>query len=138
MNERFNATEFNTYLAEHKLMGTRCTACGALYVPPRPLCSSCPGAEMAWEELSGKGKLAAYTVVHIAPSMMLEAGYDRTKPYCSGIVELEEGGRVSAQILGVDVQHPASIAIGIPLTAAFVERGEGEARKTYLAFEKVE
>ncbi len=77
-----------------------------------------------------EGKLVAFTTVHIAPTAMLEAGYGRDNPYCTGIVELENGLRISAQILGVDAANPAAIAIGTPLRAAFVERGE----RTYLAF----
>jgi hypothetical protein len=132
---RFSAAEFNQHLAEHKLMGARCTACGVIYAPPRPICPACPDAELEWIELSGRGELVAYTVIHIAPTMMLGAGYHRKNPYCAGVVELAEGPRVSAQILGVDVTDPASIAIGTELHATFVERGEGEAKQTHLAFE---
>jgi hypothetical protein len=42
---------------------------------------------------------------------------------------------ISAQILGVDVLKPETIRIGTSLRVAFVERGEGEARRTFLAFE---
>ncbi len=135
MAELFTATEFNQHLAEHKLMGARCAECGEIHAPPRPICPACPEAEMTWEELSGEGKLAAFTVIHIAPTMMLEAGYGRKNPYCTGVVELAEGQRISAQILGVDVSDPASIAIGAPLKVTFVERGAGDEQKTYLAFE---
>jgi uncharacterized OB-fold protein len=90
---------------------------------------------MEWIELSGQGKLAAFTIVYIAPSAMIAAGYDRKNPYCAGVVELAEGPKVSAQILGVDVLHPEQIKIGMPLKAKFVERGEGDAKRTFLAFE---
>ena len=93
---------------------------------------------MEWVELSGEGRLAAYTAVHIGPTSMLEAGYDRQNPYVSGVVELGEGPKISAQILGVDGANPATIAIGTPLRVAFVDRGEGEERRTFLAFEVVE
>lgn len=132
---RFTAQEFHQQLAAHRLMGARCTSCGAVYVPPRPVCPECPDAALEWVELSGEGQLAAYTVIAIAPTMMLEAGYGRKKPYCTGVVTLAEGPRVSAQILGVNVADPVSIQIGTPLKAAFVERGPEEAKKTYLAFE---
>jgi hypothetical protein len=66
---------------------------------------------------------------------MLEAGYGFKKPYCAGIVELENGERISAQIVGVDVAHPASIDIGMPVTMTFVERGEDDTKQTFLAFE---
>ena len=56
--------------------------------------------------MSGEGKLLAFTTVHIAPTAMIEAGYDRKNPYCTGIVQLDEGPAISAQILGVDPTKP--------------------------------
>lgn len=127
----FTETSFHTFLAERKLMGSRCRSCGAVYLPPRPLCTACFSGEMEWVEMAGQGKLVAFTTVHIAPTAMIEAGYGRDNPYCTGIVELENGARISAQILGVDASNPSAIAIGTPLTVTLVERGE----RTYLAFE---
>ena len=136
MPEReFNHNSFQTYLGEHKLMGSRCASCNALHVPPRPLCSNCFGETMAWEEMGGHGNLRAFTAVHIATSAMIEAGYGREKPYFSGIVKLDEGPSISAQILGADATHPEQLAIGTPLHAVFVERGEGEEARSFLAFE---
>jgi uncharacterized OB-fold protein len=130
----FNNDSFQQYLSEEKLMGSRCSNCASLYLPPRPLCSHCFGEGMEWVELGGQAKLRAFTVVHIAPSAMVEAGYGRDNPYCSGIVELDEGPSISAQILGVDVMRPEEITIGAPLSAVYLERGEGEDVKSYLAF----
>jgi uncharacterized OB-fold protein len=136
MPEReFNNESFQTYLDEHKLMGSRCSTCGTLYVPPRPLCSNCFGETMTWVEMGGQAKLRAFTVVHIATSAMIEAGYGRDNPYFSGIVKLDEGPSISAQILGADPTQPEQLEIGTPLSAVFVERGEGEEVKSFLAFE---
>ncbi len=131
----FTSESFYKYLGEHKLMGSRCKSCGAQHVPPRPICPACHGAEMAWEALSGQGTLLAFTTIHIAPTAMIEAGYGRDNPYCAGIVKLDEGPAVSAQILNVDPSQPDSIAIGTRLHVTFVERGEGEERRTFLAFQ---
>ena len=138
MSERQMTGEaFYQYLAEHKLMGSRCQSCGALHLPPRSLCPACYGDEMEWEQISGKGKLLAFTTVHIAPTAMIEAGYGRKNPYCTGIVQLDEGPSISAQITGVDPAAPDQIEIGMPVRVAFVQRGEGKEEKAYLAFEKV-
>jgi hypothetical protein len=128
---------FYQYLAEHKLMGSRCQSCGVLHVPPRSLCPACYSGELVWEQVSGTGKLVAFTMVHIAPTAMIEAGYGRKNPYCTGIVQLDEGPCISAQITGVDPAAPREIEVGMPLRVAFVQRGEGEAQRTYLAFENV-
>jgi uncharacterized OB-fold protein len=128
-------TSFYEFLNENRLVGSQCQSCGALHLPPRPLCPKCYGEKMEWTEVSGRGKLLAFTTIHIAPTAMIEAGYDRKNPYCVGIVQLEEGPAISAQIVGVDPSKPEEIEIGMPLTVAFVQRGEGEAKRTYLAFE---
>jgi hypothetical protein len=130
-----NGSSFYAYLEDGKLMGSRCESCRALHVPPRPLCPDCYGTEMSWEEMSGTGDLIAFTTVHIGPNTMIAAGYDRTKPYCTGIVKLREGPAISGQIMGVDPSDPESIVVGTPLRARFVERSEGEDVATFLAFE---
>ena len=136
MNDQdFTRATFDSFLAAHKLMGTRCGSCGALYLPPRPLCTACYGDDMVWTEFSGQGKLLAFTTIHIAPTAMIDAGYGRANPYCTGVVQLEEGPAISAQILGVDATRQQEIVIGAPLQVAFVERGLGEEERTYLAFQ---
>ena len=37
---------------------------------------------------------------------MIEQGYGRDKPYVSGVVELDEGVKISARIIGVDATKP--------------------------------
>lgn len=128
-----NRTSFDEYLGERRLMGSRCESCKTLYVPPRPLCPSCYGEVMAWEEMEGDGELIAFTTVHIAPTAMIEAGYDRDNPYCAGIVRLAEGPAISAQIIGLDPARPGDIEIGTPLRATYLERGN----RSFLGFEPV-
>jgi uncharacterized OB-fold protein len=65
---------------------------------------------------------------------MIEAGYGRDKPYLVGVVELDEGPKISGQILGLDARKPGHVKIGTPVRAEFVERGDGEDKQTFLAF----
>jgi uncharacterized OB-fold protein len=78
--------------------------------------------------------LAAFTSIYVGLTFMNAEGFDRNNPYCTGIVELDEGVRISARILGVEARNPAAIKIGTQLTVEFLERGEGEEKKTFLAF----
>ena len=99
MEERpFSDISYEQFLREERLMGSRCKKCEALYVPPRPICIKCHGSEMEWVEMGGKGKLSAFTCIAIGPPFMIAEGYNRNNPYCSGVVELEEGVRVDARI----------------------------------------
>ena len=130
----FTAAAFDQYLAERRLMTVKCAKCGGVYAPPRAICPKCHSEEMEWAEASGRGRLAGFTVIYSGPTFMVEQGFDRKNPYISGIVELEEGASISARITGLDVSKPEEIKIGTPLTVDFVEFGEGDAKKTYLAF----
>jgi len=135
MNESsFTENSFQNYLQNKQLMGAKCQDCGSLFLPPRPMCPQCHGSSMSWQKMTGKGELAAFTAVFIGPNAMIEAGYDRTNPYMSGIVKLAEGPFISAQILGLDAVAPDVDDIGTPLTVQFIERGDGEAKRTFLAF----
>jgi hypothetical protein len=118
-------------------MGSRDKKTGQVFLPPRPVNPANQSTDMEWAELKGKGKLQAFTIVYIAPTAMIEAGYDRKNPYCVGVVKLDEGPMISALVEGVDVTHPENIKIGIPLRSKFVERGDAETKKTLLAFEPV-
>lgn len=133
----FTFTGFNEHLAAHELAGSRCQTCGALFLPPHPLCTNCYGEDLVWEAVSGLGTLVAFTVIYIAPSAMIEAGYGRDNPYVSGIVRLEEGTSISAQIIGVDARRPESIRIGAPVRVAFLERSHDDEPYTALAFKVV-
>jgi hypothetical protein len=135
MEERpFSDISYEQFLNEEKLMGSRCKECGALYAPPRPICIKCYGTEMEWVQMKGKGRLAAFTCISVGPPFMIAEGYDRKNPYCSGVVELEEGVRVVARIEGFNTNKPETIKIGTPLTVEYLHRGEGENLTTFLAF----
>ena len=125
---------FEKFLNEGKLMGSRCADCGALFVPPRPLCPKCYSSGMDWAEMKGTGRLAAFTCIAVGPPAMIEEGYDRSNPYCTGVVELDESPRVVARIEEVDTLNPESIRIGTPVEVRFLHRGTGENLETVLAF----
>jgi uncharacterized protein len=126
---------YNRSLTEEKLTGARCRNCGARWVPPRPICIACYSSNLELIELNGKGKLAAFTCIYIPPLSMAVQGHDRKRPYCVGIVELDEGGRVDARIEGVDVANPESIVIGMTMKVKFLHRTVDGKTESYLAFE---
>ena len=130
--------QFERFLDEEKLMGARCIGCGALFVPPRAICTKCHGSEMEWVETKGEGRLVAFTCISIGTPAMIAEGYDRNNPYCSGAVELVEGPRVVAQIEGVDTLRPETIKVGMLVKATFLHQGADEKRKTVLGFTPVD
>ena len=112
----FNAASYHAYLNEEKrLMGVRCRSCGQLSAVPRPICAACHDQDMEWYEFSGKAKLSTFTCISIVPVSMGRKGYGRDNPYCTGVVTLEEGPRISARIIGVDGNRPQDINTGMDL-----------------------
>ena len=129
-----NSKDFYTALGDSQLIGSKCKSCGAYAVPQRQICPNCHSDRTEIITYSGKGTLAAYTVISVPPVMMAEAGYDGKNPYCVGIVTLEEGPRISAQILDVDISHPENIKIGTEMVMTTIKRGLDQNETSFLAF----
>jgi len=135
MNDRpFNDHSYEQFLNEWKIMGSKCKKCGALALPPRPMCVSCFGSQMEWAQFLGEGKLAAFTSIVVVPPPMAKEGFGRNNPYIVGVVELREGVKIVARITGVDAKKPEQIKVGAPLKAEFLQRSEGPGKQTILAF----
>jgi len=133
----FTIKSYIDYLSEKKLMGSKCKDCGASYVPVRKLCTKCNSVNMEWVEMSGKGKVVAFTSITVGTPFFVEKGYDRTKPYCFSVIKLDEGPMISGQLIGVDESKPDTINIGMQVKATFIEteiRGE---TRVDLGFEPV-
>jgi len=112
----FTAKSYYDFLKEKRLMGSLCDDCNALMVPPRMTCMECRGNKLKWSQLSGKGSLATFTVVHVAPTFLKDKA-----PYAVGIVKLEEGPMMTARLVGIDVRRPEAIKIGMPMVADYIE-----------------
>jgi uncharacterized OB-fold protein len=109
--EPFTIEQFYKFLAQSKLMAGKCTRCGKIHLPPRPLCDNCFHQEFTWIPVSGKGKLLTYTVIHIAPQQ-----FQALAPYAVGIMQLENGLKIPGMISGV---APEQLKIGMDLTIDF-------------------
>jgi uncharacterized OB-fold protein len=135
MNDKpFNDASYEQFLNSGKIMGSKCRKCGALALPPRPICVSCFGSQVEWVQFKGDGKLAAFTSITVAPPLMAKEGFGRTSPYVVGVVELREGVKIVARITGVDAKKPEQIKVGTALSAEFIQKGEGASQQTSLAF----
>jgi uncharacterized OB-fold protein/acyl dehydratase len=96
----------------HTLLIQHCLSCGTLRHPPLPACGTCGSLEWDTVEASGRGTLYSYVVVHYPQVPSFEY------PLPIGLIELEEGTRVVANLEGVALED---IAIGMPLQATFVD-----------------
>jgi uncharacterized OB-fold protein len=86
----------------------RCTGCGHCRLPPAPVCPECRATESDWKELTGRGEVYTYTIVHrpIAAEQRL--------PYVIAVIALEDAGgvRMISNLVGI---APEAISIGMPV-----------------------
>jgi uncharacterized OB-fold protein len=104
--------------AAHRLVVQRCTGCGTVRHPPRPLCPACRSFEHEWSELSGRGTVYTFTVVHQAfvPSLVDQL------PYVVAAVELEGGGGARLVTNVVDVE-PSQVGVGMAVQVVWEDMG---------------
>ncbi|MFB6283471.1 MAG: Zn-ribbon domain-containing OB-fold protein [Halobacteria archaeon] len=92
---------FWRYISErYRLTGTMCRNCGEAYLPPRQICPECRReGDVEKIEFSGEGEVISHTRIH-------EAGenYQGEIPYSLAIIELEEGARLTAQVVDNEVE----------------------------------
>ena len=100
---------------EHRLLIQRCAACQALRHPPQPRCDTCGSYDWDALQSSGRGIVYSYVVNHY-PQV---PAFDYPLPI--GLIELEEGTRLVAQLVDVPV---GDIAVGMPVEVTWIEDGD--------------
>jgi uncharacterized OB-fold protein len=89
------------------LVANECSACGALFFDRRNACARCGRRDFTPRRLGNSGVLRAFTIVHRAsPGVPV--------PYVSGIVDLDGGGVVKANVVGIDPE-PVNLTLGMKL-----------------------
>jgi len=97
---------------EGKLLIQKCSDCGVVRHPPRPMCGECQSIQ--WEAIhsTGIGTVYSYVVMHYPEIPPFDY------PNIVGLVELEEGTRVVSNLVGVNRQ---AVTIGMPVEVEFRE-----------------
>jgi len=95
----------------YRLEASKCKKCGKVFFPPRLICSNCKAREFEKIILSDQGKIATFTTIRVAPDQ-----FNEQVPYSIAIVELNEGVRITTQV--VDCK-PEDMAIGKPVKIVF-------------------
>jgi uncharacterized OB-fold protein len=79
---------------------------------------------LQWKPTSGKGELYSYTITYVATP-----GFEDKTPYVVGLIELDEGVRIIANMLNVT---PETVEIGMRVKVAWEKLNDDI---TYFAFE---
>ena len=95
----------------------RCISCSSYVFYPRYLCPVCGANNLEWVRASGRGTVFTYTVA-FRPT---HPAFADLVPYVIAVVELEEGPKMTTNIVNVE---PALVAIGMEVEATFEDVGE--------------
>jgi uncharacterized OB-fold protein/acyl dehydratase len=97
---------------QHRLLIQRCKECGTLRHPPRPMCAECRSYEWDVVDASGRGTVYSFVVNHYPQVPAFDY------PLAVGLIELEEGTRLVANVIGV---QPGDISVGMPVEVEWVD-----------------
>lgn len=96
----------------YRLLGSVCETCKTNYFPKKSLCPKCRRkGKISPKQFSGRGNLYSFTEVSSGP-----VGFELEAPYVLAIVELEEGPRLTAQVVGVGEKD---VKVGDPVEMIF-------------------
>ncbi|MGC0330921.1 putative OB-fold protein [Streptomyces sp. SAI-170] len=102
-------------VGRHELLVQRCAACRALRFPWLPGCPDCGSPDWDTVRASGEGTVFSYVVLHHPPFPAFDP------PYAVGLIELAEGVRIVADLVGVPYDK---VRIGMPVRLEFLRCDE--------------
>jgi len=83
-----------------QLVGTKCEKCGKITFPPRMVCPNCRSRNLTEIALPRRGELISFSIVRKPPEEFKDH-----LPYAIGIIRLENGVNVIAQLTDVDLEE---------------------------------
>ena len=111
---RFGVNPDNAFWLEGAARGQlriqRCTECGVLRHPPRPMCHRCQSLRWGFVVSGGRGRVHSYAVHHHPPLPGLRV------PNTIVLVDLDEGARVVGDLF--EAEH-GSVSIGMAVEVMF-------------------
>lgn len=112
MAEQGVAQVWRRIRAMYRIEGNKCETCKTHYFPPRPVCPTCRRKGILVDfTFKGLGTIYSFSIVRQAPE-----DFKRQIPYVVAQVELDEGTRLTAQIVNID---PENVKIGMKVRACF-------------------
>jgi uncharacterized protein len=107
------ATIYWQGVRQRRVLLRHCADCQRYSHPRQESCEGCFGPNLSWVEVSGAGEVYTFSTVHRAPD-------DRPTPYTLGMVRLDEG-----VFLFAEIEPPDSVQIGMRVEPFFVGSADG-------------
>ena len=92
-----NSRPFWDAAKRHELSLQKCNNCGKYWYPSGPVCPFCWSRDYEWAKLSGRGKVSSWVIFH----QRYFESFSEDIPYNVAQVELEEGPRITTNLVGV-------------------------------------
>lgn len=99
---------------QHELWMRYCNRCQQPYFYPRDVCPMCGSRDVTWRQMSGRGRIHTFAIVHRPPT----PAFADDVPFVTAIVELDEGPRMMTNILMAD-PTPEKLRVGMPVEVVF-------------------
>jgi uncharacterized OB-fold protein len=107
------STPFWLAAREHRLVAQRCSDCGKLRFPVRPICPHCHSWQAEWTELSGRGHVRSWVITH----HVTHPAFVAQLPYTIVYVELTDQPGL---VMYGNLRPPrALVQVGLPVRAVF-------------------
>lgn len=103
---------------QDRLLIQHCKTCDQSQFYPRPFCMHCFTPDPQWVEAKGTGKLHTYSIVRRTS----DPRFINKLPYVQAVVELDEGVRMTANIIDSDLE---SLCCDMPVHLVFEDIGGG-------------
>jgi 2-acetylphloroglucinol acetyltransferase len=98
----------------YRLEGVKCLDCGSKWFPRRPVCPKCNSRRLEVYQPPRRGKIVSYYVHMVLAATLM--GYQELEPRVVGIVQLDDGLNVFAEI----IETPESaLRDGLPVEMVF-------------------
>ena len=107
---------------ESKLVIQNCSKCDCLQHPPAQECGQCKGGDnLEWKEMSGKGRIYNYGVVHDCPIRLLQDD----QPFNVAVIMLDDdpGIQMYSHLPGTPVDE---VPVGAEVEVVFEETTNGQ------------
>lgn len=100
-----------------RLVAPQCQSCGTFRMPPTPFCPSCQSKDVDWPELTGRGVIFSFSVVHGYPGLP-------DIVLIPAVVDLPDapGARLVTNVVDVD---PTEVRIGDGVEVLFSPIADG-------------
>ncbi|MEM4397125.1 MAG: Zn-ribbon domain-containing OB-fold protein [Candidatus Woesearchaeota archaeon] len=83
------------------LIGKKCKDCNELFFPSREVCQKCGSLNLEDYQFNGRGEIITFTIIRTSVETEIEKPF-RKAPYVLGIIKLEEGPMLTAEITDLD------------------------------------